>query len=133
MHRLVESVAGVQHQVVGSEAGGGAGAFGDGLQAFRDYPSVEAAQIGEIGPAGAGGMHGDHPSIAETRETFDRFQEGFVQVVGELEERRLTNYLKLIREEEHNSASLSEKRAKDKALGKFYKKTLGEATKLKGR
>jgi ribosome biogenesis GTPase len=52
---------------------------------------------------------------------------------GDLEERRLGNYLKLLREEKHNSASLVERRATDKALGKFYKKTLGESSKLKGR
>ena len=52
---------------------------------------------------------------------------------GELEERRLRNYSKLLREEKHNSASLSQKRETDKALGKFYKKTQSEASKLKGR
>ena len=52
---------------------------------------------------------------------------------GRLEHRRLQNYLKLLREEALNSASLSEKRAKDKALGKFYKRTLKESQKLKGR
>ena len=52
---------------------------------------------------------------------------------GELDERRLNNYLKLKREEQINSASLAEKRASDKALGKFYKKTLSEAYRLKGR
>lgn len=52
---------------------------------------------------------------------------------GELEQRRLQNYLKLVKEEAINSASLSEKRAKDKALGKFYKRTLTDAYKLKGR
>jgi len=52
---------------------------------------------------------------------------------GELDERRLNNYLKLLREESLNSASLSERRASDKALGKFYKKTLSQSQKLKGR
>ena len=50
-----------------------------------------------------------------------------------LDERRLVNYQKLLREEELNSATLMEKRAKDKALGKFYKRTLNESNKLKGR
>ena len=54
-------------------------------------------------------------------------------VSGELEQRRLNNYLKLLREEAFNSASLSERRAKDKALGEFYKNTLSQAQKLKGR
>ena len=52
---------------------------------------------------------------------------------GELEQRRLNNYLKLLREEAFNSASLSERRSSDKALGKFYKQTLAETQKFKGR
>ena len=52
---------------------------------------------------------------------------------GELEQRRLDSYLKLLREEQMNSASLAEKRAKNKALGKYYKRTLSESHKLKGR
>lgn len=51
----------------------------------------------------------------------------------DLEQRRLNNYLKLLREEAFNSASLSEKRAKDKVLGAFYKNTLRQSQKLKGR
>ena len=52
---------------------------------------------------------------------------------GELDSRRLANYQKLLKENTFNSASLSERRASDKALGKFYKTTLAQATKLKGR
>ena len=52
---------------------------------------------------------------------------------GEIDQRRLNNYLKLLREEAINSASLSERRANDKALGKFYKHTLSQAHQLKGR
>jgi ribosome biogenesis GTPase len=52
---------------------------------------------------------------------------------GELEQRRLDNYKKLLREDALNSASLSERRASDKALGRFYKTTLIETSKLKGR
>lgn len=52
---------------------------------------------------------------------------------GEIDQRRLNNYLKLLREESLNSASLSERRANDKALGKFYKKTLSQAKEFKGR
>lgn len=39
---------------------------------------------------------------------------------GELEERRFASYQKLIREQAFNSATLAEKRMKDKALGKYY-------------
>jgi len=52
---------------------------------------------------------------------------------GDLDQRRLNNYLKLLREDALNSASLSERRAKDKALGKFYKSTQSQAQELKGR
>lgn len=52
---------------------------------------------------------------------------------GDLDQRRLDNYLKLLREEAFNSASLSQRRSSDKALGKYYKHTLSEAHKLKGR
>ena len=52
---------------------------------------------------------------------------------GKLDDRRLRNYHKLLKEEALNSASLFEKRAKDKALGRFYKRTLSDAYKLKGR
>ncbi|KJY84497.1 GTPase RsgA [Vibrio galatheae] len=41
---------------------------------------------------------------------------------GELEERRLTNYLKLLREQRRNSATIAEQRASFKQLTKFYKK-----------
>lgn len=52
---------------------------------------------------------------------------------GELEPRRLANYQKLLKENAFNSASLSDRRASDKALGKFYKNTLVQAAELKGR
>ncbi|WP_087459368.1 ribosome small subunit-dependent GTPase A [Oleiphilus messinensis] len=52
---------------------------------------------------------------------------------GNLESRRVDNYHKLRREEALNSASLTERRARDKALGQYYKRTLKEAKKFKGR
>lgn len=52
---------------------------------------------------------------------------------GALDERRLSNYLKLSREQALNSASLAQRRASDKDLSKYYKRTQGEAKKLKGR
>jgi len=52
---------------------------------------------------------------------------------GELEQRRLNNYLKLRREEVLHSTTLSERRSSEKALGKYYKHTLSAAHKLKGR
>ncbi len=45
---------------------------------------------------------------------------------GELDQRRLTNYLKLQSEQERNSASLAERREKDRKLGKFYKQVISE-------
>lgn len=52
---------------------------------------------------------------------------------GDLEQRRLTNYLKLRQEEMLNSASLSEKRASGKALSKYHKRTQHQARNLKGK
>jgi len=54
-------------------------------------------------------------------------------ISGDLEQRRLNNYLKLLQEESFNSATLSERRSNDKALGKYYKHTLSQIQKLKGR
>lgn len=53
---------------------------------------------------------------------------------GELDERRLNNYFKLLREQKRNGASLAENRSSDKNLTKFYKKTQqqGRAIKQKG-
>lgn len=52
---------------------------------------------------------------------------------GELDARRFKNYQKLLKEEQLNSSSLAEKRAKDKNFGKFIKRTLKDSYKLKGR
>ena len=52
---------------------------------------------------------------------------------GELDSRRLANYQKLLKENAFNSASLSERRASDKALHKYYKNVLAETAKLQGR
>lgn len=52
---------------------------------------------------------------------------------GAIEQRRLDNYLKLLREDAVNSASVAQKRATDKALGKYYKRAQSEGKKLKGR
>jgi ribosome biogenesis GTPase / thiamine phosphate phosphatase len=52
---------------------------------------------------------------------------------GDLDARRLANYLKLRQEEVLNSASLSEKRASGKALSKSYKRTQNQAHKFKGK
>lgn len=46
---------------------------------------------------------------------------------GELDERRVDNYFKLQREQARNSASLAEKRTKDKALGKLYRSVQSES------
>lgn len=52
---------------------------------------------------------------------------------GALDTRRLVNYLKLLREEILNTASLSERRASGKALSKFHKRTQNQAQKHKGK
>jgi len=53
--------------------------------------------------------------------------------VGDLDERRFLNYVKLLREQALNSASLAQRRASDKNLSRYYKRSQSEATKLKGR
>lgn len=50
---------------------------------------------------------------------------------GELDPRRFNNYQKLKREQAHNAASIAQKRASSKALGKFYKRTMMESHKIK--
>ncbi|OBT09496.1 ribosome small subunit-dependent GTPase A [Vibrio sp. UCD-FRSSP16_10] len=46
---------------------------------------------------------------------------------GELEERRLNNYLKLQKEQARNSASLAERRSQGKQLGKMYRSIQNES------
>lgn len=48
---------------------------------------------------------------------------------GQLEQRRLTNYLKLQSEQARNSASLADRREKDRKLGRFYKSVISEKQK----
>lgn len=50
---------------------------------------------------------------------------------GALDERRLNNYRKILREQAMNSATLAEKRSRDKALGKFYRSVLSESRRRK--
>lgn len=50
---------------------------------------------------------------------------------GELDLRRLTSYQKLLKEQAFNGASLSQRRAKDKAFGKMINRVQGEANRLK--
>lgn len=50
---------------------------------------------------------------------------------GKLEERRLTNYMKLLREQRRNSATIAEKRASFKKQTKFYKKVQSASRKQK--
>lgn len=50
---------------------------------------------------------------------------------GELEVRRFTSYQKLLKEQAFNSATLSEKKAKDRAFGKMINRVQSEAKNLK--
>ncbi|MDA0688336.1 MAG: ribosome small subunit-dependent GTPase A [Proteobacteria bacterium] len=50
-----------------------------------------------------------------------------------LDQRRLDNYLKLLREESRNTASLAEQRKASKAQGKFYKQVMSDTKKIRGR
>ncbi|WP_020406144.1 ribosome small subunit-dependent GTPase A [Hahella ganghwensis] len=50
---------------------------------------------------------------------------------GDLEQRRLDNYQKLSREQAFNSASLAQRRAKERDLGRFYKRVQRASKKTK--
>lgn len=53
---------------------------------------------------------------------------------GKLDQRRLENYLKLMREQAHNGASLAERRAQDRSLGRYYRSVKNEVySRKKGR
>ena len=60
--------------------------------------------------------HGNEPGCA-VQDAISR---------GELPARRLSSYQKLMREQEFNSATLAEKRAKDRRFGKMIKSVLSE-------
>lgn len=49
----------------------------------------------------------------------------------QLDQRRLENYRKLMREQANNSATLAEKRAKDRTISRFYRSVLNEANQRK--
>lgn len=52
---------------------------------------------------------------------------------GQLDERRLLSYQKLLREDELNSATLAEKREKDRQFGRMIRTVQKEASRLKSR
>ncbi|GAB1621327.1 ribosome small subunit-dependent GTPase A [Agarivorans albus] len=52
---------------------------------------------------------------------------------GLLDERRLVNYHKLMREQQFNAASVAERRATDRDLGKFYRRVQNSVKQLKQR
>jgi ribosome biogenesis GTPase len=52
---------------------------------------------------------------------------------GDLELRRLQSYRKLMREQALNSATLAEKRASDRELGRFYRSVQNDMRALKNR
>ncbi|NQZ81094.1 MAG: ribosome small subunit-dependent GTPase A [Colwellia sp.] len=54
-------------------------------------------------------------------------------VAGDVEQRRLTNYDKLLREQARNGATLAETRSKDRNLGRFYRDVQLEAKQRKGK
>jgi len=51
---------------------------------------------------------------------------------GDLDERRLSNYLKLMKEQEFNSATLAEKRAKDREFGRMVRSVTKSKQNRKG-
>ena len=61
-------------------------------------------------------QHGDEPGCAIVKALTS----------GQIDERRLNNYMKLMREQERNSNTLAQQRAKDKQFAKFIKVTVNE-------
>ncbi len=51
---------------------------------------------------------------------------------GELDERRVVSFMKLLAEQAHNSRSLAERRNRDRQLGKFYKSVMTEKRRRRG-
>jgi len=92
-----------------------------------DVPGMRELKIAEVGTALAT-VFDDVESIASRCRFADCHHDAepgcaVRQAVEsrELEPRRLKNYLKLLRENQRNTASLAEKRAQGRALGKLYK------------
>jgi len=89
----------------------------DGVSAtFADITSL--AQQCRFGDC----RHGGEPGCAVQQAVAE----------GMLESRRLASFQKLTREQAHNSASLAEKRAKDKSFGKLVKAHLSDKKHRKG-
>jgi len=89
----------------------------DGVSAtFADITSL--AQQCRFGDC----RHGGEPGCAVQQAVAE----------GMLESRRLASFQKLTREQAHNSASLAEKRAKDKSFGKLVKAHLSDKKNRKG-
>lgn len=51
---------------------------------------------------------------------------------GELDQRRYTNFLKLLAEQARNSKTLAERREDDRKLGRFYKSVMKDKRRLRG-
>ena len=54
-------------------------------------------------------------------------------ITGDVEQRRLTNYDKLLREQARNSATLAETRNKERDLGRFYRNVQSDTKQRKGK
>jgi ribosome biogenesis GTPase len=54
-------------------------------------------------------------------------------IAGDVEQRRLTNYDKLLREQARNSATLAETRSKERDLGRFYRSVQSDTKQRKGK
>ena len=90
----------------------------DGIKAtFSDIDSLaEACRFTDC-------QHTDEPGCAVTKAV----------KAGQLDQRRLDNYQKLLTEQARNSESLAERRSNDRALGRFYKSALKTSKRFKSR
>ena len=97
-----------------------------------DTPGLRELQLADCGE-GVNSTFAEITSLAEhcrfancshVREPGCAVQDAIFR--GELQARRLSSYQKLMREQEFNSATLAEKRAKDRHFGKMIKSVLSE-------
>ncbi|MEE4163827.1 MAG: ribosome small subunit-dependent GTPase A [Woeseiaceae bacterium] len=95
-----------------------------------DVPGIRELGIAEV-EAALSSVFDDIEAIASTCRFSDCRHESepgcavrHAVESGALDERRVRNYRKLLRENELNTASLAERRARDRATGKYYRQVM---------
>lgn len=104
-----------------------------------DTPGMRELQLTDV-RAGIDDVFAEIVALAENCRFADCSHDGepgcaVLEAVekGELDERRVASWRKLVREEARNRQSLAERRASDRSLGQFYKSVIGEKQRRKRR